>query len=137
MKSPKKKKDYNAIESDPAQFEKFKYNFVMQALRRATYRWPFHHLAMKRQNRDYALYECENCHQCFGPKQINKDHIEPVIPVTGFKSWDEVINRMFVKSSQIQILCEAVCHPIKTNLENALRIKNGQKPLRTRKKKQK
>ncbi len=130
----KKKKDYSAIEKDPIQFNKFLYNFVMQSLRRATYRWPFGHMAMKKQWRDRGLYECESCHSCFGPKEINKDHIESVIPYTGFKSWDEIIKRMFVKSDQYQILCIA-CHEIKTNLENQMRVKNGLKPLRIKVKK--
>lgn len=134
MAKPKKKKDYSAIENDSEAFEKFKYNFVMQSLRRATYRWPFGHMAMKRQNRGYGLYECQICHECRGPKEMNKDHIEPVIPVTGFKSWDEVIDRMFVKSDQYQILCVRD-HEAKTAVENIIRKQHGQKPIVTRKRK--
>jgi len=134
-KTPKKPKDYNALENDEEQFKKFRHNFVMQTLRRATYRWPFHHLAMKQAKVDYGLYQCISCKKCFGPKEINKDHIESVIPVeTGFKSWDETIKRMFVKSNQIQILC-INCHEQKSAIENQLRIKYGQKPIRTKKRK--
>lgn len=129
----KKKKDYKEIEQDQEAFNKFRYNFAMQSLRRATYRWPFGHMAMKRQNLERGFYQCESCKQAFGPKEINKDHIEPVIPVTGFKSWDEVIDRMFVKSEQYQILC-LTCHDSKTLVENQMRIKNGQKPIRSKKK---
>lgn len=133
MKSHKKKKDYSAIEKDQIQFDKFLYNFVMQSLRRATYRWPFGHMAMKKQWRNRGLYECEVCKKCHGPKDVQKDHIESVIPYTGFKSWDETIKRMFVKSDQYQILCIRD-HEIKTNLENLMRVKNGQKPIRLKKK---
>lgn len=132
MKSPKKKKDYSILEQDQESFNKFRYNFAMQSLRRATYRWPFGHMAMKRQHVERGFYSCESCKQSFGPKEINKDHIEPVIPVTGFKSWDETIERMFAKSTGYQILC-INCHDAKTLVENQMRIKNGQKPLRTKK----
>lgn len=133
MKSPKKKKDYTTIELDNKSFNKFLYNFTMQSLRRATYRWPFGHMAMKRQHIDRGLYQCESCKGSFGPKEINKDHVEPVIPVTGFKSWDETIKRMFCKSTEYQILC-LDCHDSKTLVENQMRIKNGQKPIRSKKK---
>lgn len=133
MKSPKKKKDYAALEKDEEQFKKFRHNFVMQTLRRATYRWPFGHMAMKKQWRDRGMYECENCHKCFGPKEVNKDHIESVIPYTGFKSWDEIVERMFVKSDQYQILCLRD-HSQKTEIENIMRVKNGQKPIKIKNK---
>jgi len=134
MIKPKKKKDYNLIEKDQSLFDKFQFNFVMQALRRATYRWAFGHMAMKRQHIDRGLYQCETCKSAFGPKEINKDHIEPVVPVTGFESWDQTIKRMFVKSDQYQILC-LNCHTQKTNIENIMRVKNGLKPIRQKKKK--
>lgn len=136
MKSPKKKKDYAAIEKDQEAFEKFRYNFVMQSLRRATYRWPFGHMALKRQWRDRGLYECEQCHKCFGPKDVNKDHICPVIPLTGFSNWTEIINRMFVKSDDYQILC-LLDHSLKTEIENKMRVQYGQKPVRIMKKRKK
>lgn len=129
------KKDYKVIEQDQKAFDKFLYNFVMQALRRATYRWPFHHLAMQRQKIEYGLYQCESCKLSFSPKQVNKDHIESVISTqTGFTNWDEIIKRMYVKSNQIQILC-INCHSNKTLIENEMRKKYNQKPLRIKKKK--
>lgn len=131
-KTPKKKKDYKAIEQDQEAFEKFRYNFVMQALRRSTYRWPFHHMALQRQKIEYGLYKCESCQGAFGPKQVEKDHIVSVIPYDGFKSWDETVERMLVKSDQIQILC-ITCHNNKTQTENEIRKKHGQKPQRIKK----
>jgi hypothetical protein len=129
-----KKKDYSALEKDHEAFDKFRNNFAMASLRRATYRWPYGHMAMSRQRVERGFYKCEVCKEVFGPKEINKDHIEPVIPVTGKKSWDETIERMFVKSSGYQILC-LTCHDNKTQIENQMRVKNGQKPIRHNKKK--
>ncbi len=49
------------------------------------------------------------------------DHKNPVKPVTGESlSWDEIIERMFVTSDQLQVLCED-CHQLKTVCENAIR----------------
>lgn len=134
MKTPKKKKDYAAMENDEEAFKKFRHNFVNQSLRRSTYRWAFGHMALKKQWRDRGMYECESCKKCFGPKEVQKDHIVSVIPYTGFKSWDETIERMFCKSDGYQILCIG-CHEVKTQTENLMRVKNGQKPLRLKKKK--
>lgn len=133
-KTPKKKKDYSVIEQDQEAFNKFRDNFTMLALRRATYRWPYGHMAMQKKRVERGFYECESCNQVFGPKEINKDHIEPVIPVTGKKSWDETIERMFVKSTGYQILC-ITCHGQKSAIENLMRIRNGQKPIKYKSKK--
>lgn len=128
-----KKKDYKAIENDNEAFEKHKFNYVKNALRIATYKWPYFSIAMNRQRLERGLYLCESCKGSFGPKEINRDHIEPVIDVkTGFTTWENYINRLFVKSNQIQILC-LQCHENKTFTENTMRLKYGQKPIKVKK----
>jgi len=135
FKPLKKKKDYNAIEKDQEAFEKFRYNFVMQSLRRATYRWPYGHIALSRASAGERGFKiCESCKGTFRTKDIEKDHINPVIPVTGFKSWDETIARMFVKSDEYSAIC-LQCHENKTKIENQMRVFHGQKPLRAKKRK--
>lgn len=131
-----KKKDYKSIENDNEAFEKHRFNYVKNALRIATYKWPYFSMAMSRQRISRGMYSCEFCKNTFGPKEINRDHIEPVIPVTGWESWESYIKRLFVKSSGIQILC-LECHLSKTTTENLLRSKNGQKPVKVKKKKKK
>lgn len=128
-----KKKDYKAIELNDEAFEKHKFNYVKNALRIATYKWPYFSMAMSRQRLERGLYLCELCKGSFGPKEINRDHIEPVIPVTGWTNWETYINRLFVKSTGIQILCIG-CHEQKTAIENILRVKNNQKPIKIKKK---
>ena len=131
----KKKKDYAAIEKDEEAFQKFLKNFVMQTLRRGTYRWVYGHVAAKRASTgEHGFKFCESCKGTFRSKDVEKDHVEPVIPVTGFKSWDETIARMFVKSTGYQILC-LQCHDNKTKIENQMRVFHGQKPLRAKKRK--
>jgi len=126
------KKDYKSIESDQKTFDKFVYNFAMQALRRATYRWPFRNIALQNARIERGFYKCESCQGVFGPKEVQKDHIEPVIPTTGFDNWDNTIKRLLVKTSGWQVICLA-CHSSKTLVENEMRKKNGLKPLRVKK----
>lgn len=133
-KKPKKPKDYSGIAKDEESFKKFRHHFIMNALRKATYRWPYGHLAMKAAKID-SFYKCASCSGLFGPKEVNKDHIVSVINVeTGFTTYDEVAERMFIKAEEYQILCIS-CHELKTFQENILRRKYGQKELRINKKK--
>lgn len=135
MKAPKKKKDYAAMEKDSEAFEKHKFNYVKNALRIATYKWPYFSIALSKSRIERGMYACNSCKAAFGPKQINRDHIVPVISVeTGFTNWTDYINRLFVKSDGIQILCE-LCHENKTSTENTLRAKYNQKPVRIKRKK--
>lgn len=131
-----KKNDYKAIENNIEAFEKFKKNFVIQTLRRATYRWPYKNMAKNAQKLERGLYQCQSCKNAFGPKEINLDHIIPVIDVkNGFTDWNDFINRLFVKTDGFQVLCEELCHAQKSAVENDLRRTYGQKVIRTRKKK--
>jgi len=51
------------------------------------------------------------------------DHIEPVIPLTGFTNWDDVIRRLITGPHNLQVLC-LVCHGVKSKAENAARRKH-------------
>ena len=68
-------------------------------------------------------FECSMCHGHFPQKEVEVNHIVPVVPVTGFDSWDEVINRMFCESDGLELLCKP-CHKTVTAEENILRKKN-------------
>lgn len=57
-------------------------------------------------------------------KNILADHIDPVVPVTGFTTWDEVIERMFCERGGFQALCHA-CHQEKCQEEKELRKLHG------------
>ncbi len=127
--------DYKKIEQDDVLFKKFVKNFVTQTLRRATYRWPYKNMAKNSQKIERGLYKCQSCGGIFGPKDINLDHIIPVIDVTkGFTTWDDFIERLFVKTEGFQVLCTEICHSNKTNIENIMRVKNNQKPIKIKKK---
>ena len=54
-------------------------------------------------------------------RNIAVDHIDPVVnPTTGFVSWDNLIERLFVEKDGLQLLCKA-CHDEKTSDERKLR----------------
>lgn len=112
--------------------------FVIQTLRRASYRWPSRNEAMAKARVSRGVYECAHCKQHVGNKEKKMDHVEPVVdPVKGFTTFDEYIERMLpMEHTGYQCLCES-CHAIKTALENDLRketkaIASG-KPVKKRK----
>lgn len=78
---------------------------------------------------------CACCTKIFEMKDTQCDHIEPIIPVTGWplapnsklydlepqaKDMNVLIYRTFVQANKLQILCKP-CHKDKSNLENAKR----------------
>jgi len=102
--------------------------FVIQTLRRGTYRWEGRYNAKKASKIARNQYVCNACKGVFGNKDINLDHILPVVPVDGFKNgqpwdWNEYIERMFPNQEGYQILCSS-CHDLKTLEENSSRREN-------------
>ena len=69
-----------------------------------------------------ALITCNHCGLCFPIKEIQVDHIKPVIPVDReIKDWNEYIERLFCSVKNLQCLCKP-CHLIKSNDEKNKRI---------------
>src|SRR6478735_5109605 len=108
-------------------------SFIKSALRSGSQRWPPRYEVLnaakcgkyinEATGRLAEHYHCNNCNNRFPAKCVVVDHIEPVVPVSGFNSWDEVISRMFCPASGLQVLCKP-CHKIKTKEENDLRRAN-------------
>lgn len=140
IKKPKVtlKEKFKKIEQDQEAFEKYRTNFAKQTLRRSSvWKWQASNIAIERNKLD-GLIKCDGCGKYFPEKEINRDHIIPVEDVkTGFTNFDNYIARLFVKSSEIQILCEKTCHAAKTLVENEMRRKYGQKVINKRNKKKK
>jgi 5-methylcytosine-specific restriction endonuclease McrA len=66
---------------------------------------------------------CAICGSGFASKKdLVVDHIEPVVPVSGFTTWDTYIHRLFCNRSNLQSLHKA-CHSAKSKAENAERRK--------------
>ena len=114
------------------------HSFIKSALRSASQRWPPKYTSLNEAKQGKKInsktgrlaehYLCSECGGEFPAKDVQVDHIEPVIdPIIGFVTWDEVIRRMFCEKDGYQILCKP-CHSIKTNAEKRLakeRRQNG------------
>jgi hypothetical protein len=56
----------------------------------------------------------------FARKEIQIDHISPVVPTSGWEGFDNFIARLFCASNGLQTLCKP-CHKAKSKEENAAR----------------
>lgn len=62
-------------------------------------------------------YLCNACKQEFTSKDVEVDHISPVVdPATGFVDWDTFIGRLYCPKENLQVICKP-CHKIKTKEE--------------------
>lgn len=105
-------------------------SFIKSTLRKGTTRWPPKYEVLNAAKRGKMVngstgrlaehYECARCHGVFPAKEVQVDHIESVIPLTGFISWDDVIKRMFCQADGLQVLCKT-CHAIKSKEEGVER----------------
>lgn len=105
-------------------------SFIKSTLRKGTTRWPPKYEVLNAAKRGKRVndstgrlaehYECAHCHGVFPAKEVQVDHIESVIPLTGFISWDDVIKRMFCQADGLQVLCKT-CHAIKSKEEGVER----------------
>lgn len=65
-------------------------------------------------------YLCEQCKTIIGPKEIDIDHKEPVIPLTGWVSFDDYIERLFCGKDNLRVLCKD-CHKSVTKVQTEQR----------------
>lgn len=94
---------------------------IMKALRDYSRMWPAKAEAVRAATTKRGYRKCAMCKKEFHHAETQVDHVEPVIkPETGFTTWDEYINRLFVETKGWQVLCKP-CHRVKTNAENERR----------------
>lgn len=111
------------------------FNFIKGALRQASNRWPPKYKVKTEARVERGKYKCAGYNReahivdaSLPPIKGNKrrinnavvDHIEPVVPLTGFISWDDIIERMFCEVDGLQVLCYD-CHNKKTREERQKR----------------
>lgn len=103
--------------------------FVFSALRQASMRWPVKNQVKKAARVSRGKYLCASCKSVVdasikidGKRKDNAvvDHINPVVPVSGFDSWDACIERLYCEADNLQVLCRA-CHDSKTAEERKMR----------------
>lgn len=118
------KKPYNGGKWTEARMR----SFVTSALRRAS--WPVKYECKRNAfvgmgvnpatGRKCQMFRCSSCRGSFPAKQVQVDHIMPIVPMDGHDSWDKFIERLFCEDNGLQVLC-GECHSKKTTIENAER----------------
>ena len=97
--------------------------WLINHLRRISYRWPERNEAKKKARIRRGFYRCAKCKGEFHYKHIQLDHRKSVLdPSSGFTDWNNYIARLFVDREGFQVLCKP-CHQKKTNKENAKRVR--------------
>ena len=124
------KKTYNNGEWTQARFN----SFVKSALRSASIRWPPKYQKLsealvgtkvnQKTGRMAKHYECNLCKGHFPAKDVEVNHILPVVPIEGFTSWDVIIERMFCEKDGLEVVCKP-CHKTITKQENDERKSYG------------
>jgi 5-methylcytosine-specific restriction endonuclease McrA len=92
----------------------------MSVLRKASRFWAPARECLTKARIARGMYKCQSCSAVVGNKEIKIDHIDPVIPIEGFQTWDDVINRLFCEEDGYQAICKK-CHDEKTKKENTQR----------------
>ena len=92
----------------------------MSVLRKASRFWSPARECLTKARIARGVYKCQICSSIVNNKEIKIDHINPVIPIEGTNSWDEIINRLFCEEDGYQAICKT-CHDNKTRDENAKR----------------
>jgi 5-methylcytosine-specific restriction endonuclease McrA len=96
-------------------------HWLTNKLRRLSYQWPPRKEAISRARLERGIYLCNSCQGKFGPKEIQLDHIYPVVDEEiGFVDWNTYIDRLFCHVDGFQVLCKT-CHGAKTFLEQEIR----------------
>lgn len=112
-------------------------SFVMSALRKA--RWPLKYVAIKgayvkdginpATGRKCKLHRCLECGELFPAKDMQADHITPVVPLDGVwgdttsylgYNWNELIPRLYAGLDAYQPLDKG-CHKVKSGEEKSVR----------------
>ena len=105
-----------------------RYNsFVKGGLRSISQRWPPKYRVLSKAStgartnpasgRMAKFYRCASCEGEFTAKNVEVNHIIPVVPVTGFDSWDNVIDRLFCEEDGLEVVCKP-CHKLISKKEN-------------------
>lgn len=95
--------------------------FAKGLLRRGSFHWKARNDALVAARVSRGKYKCAACGDLFGPREVQIDHIFPVVdPKVGFTSFDDYIERLFCDEDKFQILCLAD-HENKTKIEDIMR----------------
>jgi 5-methylcytosine-specific restriction endonuclease McrA len=111
--------------------------FIISVLRKSTFKWKPRQKAYDAAKVQVGTYstgrpkykrKCAVCENLFLSKDIQMDHIDPVVPLDGYKSGmkfdlNEYAERMFPEEEGWSCICRG-CHDKKTAEEDKLRKLN-------------
>lgn len=119
-----------------------KKSFITSVLRSGYRRWPPKYETLKeaqsgkkenaKTKRIAMHYTCNSCKENYPAKEVQVDHIEPVVDSKGFSTWDLFIERLYCEKENLQVLCKS-CHSEKTLIEKKERSGASKKPKANRK----
>jgi 5-methylcytosine-specific restriction endonuclease McrA len=118
-----KRKSYNGGNWTEGRFN----SFITSTLRAGARRWQPKYDTLNESKTEKKVnsktgriaqhYRCGLCQQEFTSKDMEVDHISPVVdPIKGFQTWDIFIDRLFCEAGNLQAICKP-CHLLKTNKE--------------------
>lgn len=114
------------------------YASIVEATRRAFSRSELRYsvlqdaLSKKKGPRGGKQYVCKKCGKSFGLRQIEVDHIKPVVPLNKTihdMRISTIVNRRFCDKKNLQVLCKE-CHKVKTRKEASARTRYRMKRKR-------
>ena len=109
-----------------------KHSFIVAVLRSGTRRYPPKYETLNDAKTEKKInvntgrlaqhYLCNECRDDFPAKNVQVDHINPVVSSQGFTTWDSFIANLYCEKNNLQVLC-LECHAIKTQQEKTQRKK--------------
>lgn len=106
------------------------HSYIKSVLRKASMRWKPVNQVKQEARTERGFYKCAECGEVVTAtvvatlkngktkriKNVAVDHINPVVPTSGFDNWDNVIKRLFCDKEGLQLLCKE-CHDKKCQEE--------------------
>lgn len=114
------------------------HSFIKSAIRGMSSRWPVKYDALKaaqsgvkindKTGRMAMHYKCAECGNLFPAKDVQVDHIKPIVPLTMVETldWNIIIENALCEIDGLQVMCKP-CHKQKSLEENAERRANKRK----------
>ena len=129
---------WQEVRQDPEKLKYFKHNWAINAIRRASYRWPGYFNAKKKNFiivpytlkngtvKDIERCFCSVCGIISKKKDFQLDHIIPCVPLDGWDSFNGFIDRTMCLEDQLIVKCKP-CHKEVTNKQIEQRVEHRKK----------
>ena len=118
------------MSSKPEWTKARRHSFIVSVLRSGTRKYPPKYETLNEAKTEKKInvktgrlaqhYLCNVCKNDFPAKDVQIDHILPVVSSEGFTTWDAYVESLYCGKSNLQTLCTD-CHKIKTSKETSER----------------